>query len=293
MSDSLLNQALAAIAEDKPSSAIQLLSGISEATRDATFYHARGLARHQLAEYASALEDLRRALVLGDRNTRLPGNIIFCARHSGALNIELLSSVVAHLTERQPVDTALKGVLELIEALDFHINQPYDYLELIFEYAIIPLLRWSLSHDLVDFAIHLDFLCRAAFVTKLESAAHNKRCCDVLAPPFIAYGRQLRSKLDPLTVQNSPNREKVAFFVHHTSMLAHVEVLLNFVNSAEFSKAHSPPIIYAFAGSDENFCRQFTAFGAEVIMLSQQGPDFENQYWKRLLFLRNDIREER
>ena len=26
-------------------------------------------------------------------------------------------------------------------------------------------------------------------------------------------------------------------------------------------------------------------------MLSQQGPDFENQYWKRLLFLRNDIRE--
>ncbi|MFZ5530809.1 MAG: hypothetical protein ACOY4U_07150 [Pseudomonadota bacterium] len=252
--------------------------------------HLMGVASTQLGNPAEGLPLLREALERGDPSPSLLTNIAVTARACGKIDAPLIQLLQQKLVGRRPIRETLSLIFPLLNGLGFHKSSTYDNLERIHYGYALPMLRWSLAQGAFDHALALEVQCYEHFVKQRETEDHFRQKLNEWVPDMLAAGRRLRIRLPPLPAPVEGGRQRIGFFIHNASTLAHIEALINVLDGYQ-QLADKPfdPIIYCFGGEDAAMQQRFRQIGVPVILLDKEYPETKDSFYSRLTRLRDRL----
>lgn len=179
----------------------------------------------------------------------------------------------------------------------FHKNNTLEHNRAMFEREVLPLMKHALATGNYDLALELEALSYTAYVKQDETEEHYEECfrqwCPMMEEAGAAFGRDL----PPLRLPEEGGPLRIGFFFLNASLLAHTEVMLNYLKGLhKLEERPVVPSIYVLESPNNRpwpeFNARFEAVGAQVHYLFEHAAG-EKTTTQRLLAMRRLSQEHR
>ena len=294
-STALVHKAMEHVNRKEPEKALNLLTSIAcEVPPPPVLYHVKGIALHQIGNHASAIDSMLLALRLGDSSAALPIHIINVGHNANLLTVDLIGQLLRGLFDNFDKGHIARSIVAMSREIQFTRERNLEHLTKVFEHFFLPAMQWSLDNGFPDLALGFESAIWSVYLKKMEADERNKSCYLKVAPMFVRFGHRYRRNLPELELFDDGGPEKIAFLVTNAVLLAHTEVLLNYVKGCAQLKAPSvTPIVYCFSGESTEMVDAFARFGVEVVQLQQRLPHLNNRSFEKLLEFRKILQQAR
>ncbi len=174
----------------------------------------------------------------------------------------------------------------LIAALGFVKAAPVEWLHMLFEELVLPTIERALERDRHDVALELEQRVHAAYLERVPTIEHQRKCYRRLLPALAAAGHKQRARLPPISMHPFMGPPRVAFFLHNASRLAHVRVVLSLLQGLRGIQPRPfSPLLYVLEGEDEQFATEAARLEVPVVSFSP-GHDHSVPRLAKLLAIR-------
>ncbi len=207
----------------------------------------------------------------------------------------LLDEVRASVTLADANPTELQVRLyALLSALGFLKTSDKQWSAKVFHALALPWMKEALALGYHDLALKLEGMVYNNYVKQTETEEHFRNCFNRWVPAMREAGQRAGAGLGPVSWPEGNGVPVVGFFLHSASLLAHVEVLINMLEG--WTRLDAKPFIprvYAFSGSSPPMVERFAKLGVPVVLLEQSCPEAGQDWYRRLLCLREHCAEDR
>ncbi|WP_163834068.1 tetratricopeptide repeat protein [Spartinivicinus ruber] len=168
------------------------------------------------------------------------------------------------------------------DKLSFNKAEPMEWLTAVFDNYALPILLTATQHDHYDLAFFLEGYIYQHYVKREESEAHFEQAFKHWKNQMHAAGQRYRKTVDeiianenwsagkPLTENNLP---KIAFILHTSSTLAHVEALISFfAGHQQLATPLISPIVISIANNNADMVSQFRALKVPIMEIEAEHP---------------------
>ena len=223
--------------------------------------------------------------------------LLFLNRLKHIKDLNVFAEVVSKIAEavlleiRNPV--FIKHFDDFFTLILFSKHNAKEQTDILFEYWAVPWINQKYDDDKIDFAMYLENIFYTLYVKNTETEEHFFKSTSLIKDAAVKAGRRYQHNL-PIFVQTKETQtRKIGFFLHNSAMLAHVEVLYEFLKSAnKNSRPDFEPFIFCFAENRLEMLEKFSGIDVKVITLATDAKgQIINSQFGRLLRLRNLCRE--
>ncbi|MCX4029888.1 hypothetical protein H0A36_02540 [Endozoicomonas sp. SM1973] len=168
------------------------------------------------------------------------------------------------------------------DKLSFNKTEPMEWLTAVFENYALPILLTAAQYDHYDLAFFLEGYIYQHYVKREESETHFEQAFIRWKNQLHEAGQRNRKIVDemiagenwsagnPLTENNLP---KIAFILHTSSTLAHVEALISFLaGHQQLTTPLISPMVITIADHNANMVNQFQALKVPIIEIETEHP---------------------
>lgn len=182
------------------------------------------------------------------------------------------------------------AAIAMLERLEFRRDQELERLASLFENLALPLLIWALEQDHYSLGLILEVLIYEEFVKRVENEEHFQACISRWKPAMVAAGRRCRDSLPALPPRPPRTSKKiVGVYLHNSSLLAHVQMLLSMLNGyAELEDPSHAFHIYVGKRGVPAHEAPFRALGLPMTFLNER-EDAAQGLFGRCLALRETM----
>ena len=201
------------------------------------------------------------------------------------------AGLLAGVAQRNPAgiapghdEQAASATLRLLDAAP---DAPQGWAEALFSRVLGPWIRQAVEAERYSLALLLETRAYGAYVVKTESEEHFRSALSMWTPPMCQAGRRAARMLAPLTAPPPTPVPVVAFYLHSGNVLAHTEVLLQFLEA--HARLHPPmvrPILFVRGHPHRTLAERVAAIGVSCRTLEAETIDRPGADLRALFALR-------
>lgn len=253
--------------------------------------HLLGLVRYGQGRSRDALPLLLAALRGGDASPPLVPNLLLAMSAAGDCDEAVLTEAFAALV-RLPPATVVSQIRAVLLASRYQSDSPPERNAIVHRALVLPLLRWLLAQDQLDYALQLESWIYSAYVKQQETEEHFRTSFAGWTAEMVSAGK--RHPVGAAQLRSGPGPIRIGFFLHNASMLAHVQVLLGTLRGLRKAGERAlDPVVYCFEGQYAEMLEAFRALDVPVVLLAVEYPDSAGQPFQRLRQLADRLAADR
>lgn len=193
----------------------------------------------------------------------------------------------ANLAQHDPAQTT-SLVFGLLGLLAFSKSSAKNWNKAVFEKLVLPWMQQALVLGHYDLALRLESKVYNNYIKQTETEEHFRDCFNLWVPAMREAGRRAGATLGPVSWPDHNDVPIVGFFLHNTTLLAHVEALLGMLEGwAMLDVKPFAPRVYAFTGDFPPMRERFAKLGVPVVLLDQSCPEAGEDWYQKLICLRD------
>lgn len=206
-------------------------------------------------------------------------------------------ALIRSIAERNPAHLAPGNDEQTASAtlrlLDFADNAPQGWVESVFSGVVWPWIRKALDADRYSLGLHLETRAYGAYVVKTESEAHFRQALSIWTDAMREAGRRAGQALVALPAPSPGPVPVVGFYLHSGGVLAHTQVLLQFLDAhANLDRPMIRPMVFVRGRAHRALAERLAASGTSYQELENQTGDAPGADLRALLLLRERVASE-
>ena len=171
----------------------------------------------------------------------------------------------------------------------FSKNNSKEQMDILFDFWAAPWINHAFDCGEINFALYLENILYDDYTKITETEEHFSRSTSIITDAAARAGHRIRIKFPTQSTIREDKIRKIGFFIHNASTLAHIEVLFEFLKTA--NKDTTPDFkafIFCFNGQNKEMSEKFASINIEIIRLDLNATgETINNWLDRYLRLRS------
>ncbi len=181
----------------------------------------------------------------------------------------------------------------LLESLNFKKTASDAWNKRLFNHLLLPIMKSLLKCGHLNLALKLEATIYNAFIKQIETESHFTQHFSQWVPAMEAAGKKVSKTLTRMPFPQS-GVIKIAFFIHASSRLAHLELLLNMLKGIQslIEKPFEPRVII-FSGDNNKLSSELDETGISYYSVDKAYPELKDAYFNKIMKVRDYCQNEK
>jgi tetratricopeptide (TPR) repeat protein len=235
-------------------------------------YASIGAKKLERGNSGDGVKEYKKSIEGESENSIFECLILFLERLKHIKDINIFAKTVSGIT-----DIVLSTIQDrkfysyayiFLDSTVFSSENSKEQTDCLFYSWAVPLINHAFDTNELDFALGLEDYFYSVYTKSIETEQHFGKSTSKLMPSAAKAGHRVGQEFieQPNVIEGKIR--KVGFFIHNASMLAHIEVLFEFLgalkkNTTPYFKA----FIFCLNGQDQEMSEKFTSINIEIIRL--------------------------
>lgn len=256
------------------------LAGIQSNPEDISAYNMYAVSELLIGNIDSGVDFLRKSLFLRKNNYDALSNIALTLGKNKSLSVEDANLIVDSVFSICDINNSISSAVEVLGKLGFSKDNDFDWVSLVYERVALPLLEIFSSKNYFEFSLVIESQIYNSYVKSKEDESHFKLAYESISPLMERMGdRRLKifkksENFKDKKAKLNKKEVRVAFFIHNSAKLAHVEYLLNFLKEQnKIIDSSFNSVVISLSGTSEETKRICSEHSINLIEIEDYIPN--------------------